>query len=98
MNAGGHILKGAGIIIGAASGMVLGYMLGYHSNADCNGVNCPDSEPLLRAIGQGLLGGIIGGAVGSLLGNRSKKYIIDGQQENFEKMKVYVSLEAQKSG
>lgn len=43
VNAGGHILKGAGIIIGAASGMVLGYMLGYHSNADCNGVNCPDS-------------------------------------------------------
>ncbi len=91
VNAGGHIIKGAGITIGTITGIVLGFMLGYHSKADCNGGNCPEFGPELRGVGQGLLGGIIGGGIGSLLGNPSRAYNIDGKQENFEKLKVYVS-------
>ena len=91
VNVGGHILKGAGIVIGAASGLVLGYIIGYHSNADCNGGTCPELASEIRGVVQGLLGGIVGGALGSLLGNPAKKYVIDGLPENFEKMKMDVS-------
>jgi len=91
VNAGGHILKGAGIIVGAATGMVLGYIIGSNSDPECDDGSCNDWGPEIRGIGQGLIGGIIGGAIGSLLGNPAKKYVIDGLPENLEKMRMHLS-------
>lgn len=91
VNVGGHIIKGAGIIIGAATGFALGYLIGSSSDPQCDDGSCIDWGPELRGIGQGLIGGTLGGVAGSLLGNHAKKYVIDGLPENFETMKMTLS-------
>ncbi len=91
VNAGRRIIKGAGIIVGATAGAVLGYIIGSTSEPDCEDGSCIDWGPELRGIGGGLVGAVFGGAGGSFLGNYGKKYVIDGSPENFEEMKMQLT-------
>jgi hypothetical protein len=85
---------GKGIAIGAATGGVLGYIIGYASyqEPDCTGTFfCFDYGPESDGAAGMTLGILIGGTIGGIVGGSSKKFEINGDQNSFELIKPELS-------
>ena len=80
----GAIGKGAGI--GAGAGLALGLITGFADGDDEPGWFSSTAEQ--KALGGSILLTPVGAAIGAVVGSARKKFVIEGRQDNYEKLKT----------
>jgi len=77
---------GKGAAIGAGAGLALGLITGFASGDDEPGWFSMTAEE--KSVGSAVLLTPVGAAVGAVVGSARKKFVIEGKQDNYEKLKT----------
>ena len=77
---------GKGAAIGAGAGLLLGAISGFADGDDEPGWFSMTAEE--KSVGSAILLTPVGAAVGAVVGSARKKFVIEGKQDNYEKLKT----------